>query len=62
MCNVHKNPADNYAQMEFNSLTGCIYNTHVHGGFGCHTASTVSAPLIYFLFIPIWQRVLHEKK
>jgi hypothetical protein len=64
MCNVHNSPVGNYVQLEFNSQSGCISNTHVHGGLGCHTVSTASAPLIYFLFnfIPIWQRELHEKK
>jgi len=55
MCNVHNSPVGNYVQLEFNSQSGCISNTHVHGGLGCHTVSTASAPLIYFLFnfIPI---------
>lgn len=64
MCNVHKSPAGNYAQLEFNSQSGCISNTHIHGGLWCHTVSTASTPFIYFIFyfIPIWQREPHEKK
>jgi len=55
MCNVHKSPAGNYAQLEFNSQSGCISNTHIHGGLWCHTVSTASTPFIYFIFyfIPI---------
>ena len=51
MCNVHKSPAGNYAQMEFNSLTGCISNTCVHGALGCHTVSTASTPFIFFFIL-----------